>query len=75
MTEFFLLSFDWSGKNLYRTTDRLTWRVKPDDREVAGYVRVVNNTFFQVIIKIRVIIETVHDNQYVLRNYWVLAIT
>lgn len=47
MTEFFLLSIDWSGKDLYRTTDRVIWRVNPSDKEVAGYVRVVKN-FYQV---------------------------
>ncbi|XP_048749568.2 probable serine carboxypeptidase CPVL isoform X2 [Ostrea edulis] len=50
MTEYFLLSVDWSGKDLYRTTDRLIWRVNPDDKEVAGYVRIVKN-FFQVIVR------------------------
>eukprot|EP00105_Crassostrea_gigas_P027928 XP_011449426.1 PREDICTED: probable serine carboxypeptidase CPVL isoform X1 [Crassostrea gigas] len=50
MTEFFLLSIDWSGKDLYRTTDRVIWRVNPSDKEVAGYVRVVKN-FYQVIVR------------------------
>jgi vitellogenic carboxypeptidase-like protein len=57
MTEFFLLSVDWSGKDLYRTTDRLIWRVNPDDKEVAGYVRIVNDKFYQVIILIPIIID------------------
>lgn len=47
MTEAFLLSIDWSGKDLYRTTDRMIWRVNPSDKEVAGYVRIVKN-FYQV---------------------------
>ncbi|XP_062619799.1 probable serine carboxypeptidase CPVL isoform X1 [Saccostrea cucullata] len=50
MTEFFLLSIDWSGKDMYRTTDRLIWRINPDDKEVAGYVRQVKN-FYQVIVR------------------------
>ena len=47
MTEFFLLSIDWSGKDLYRTTNRVIWRVDAADKEVAGYVRQVKD-FYQV---------------------------
>ncbi|XP_061190859.1 probable serine carboxypeptidase CPVL isoform X2 [Saccostrea echinata] len=50
MTEYFLLSIDWSGKDMYRTTDRLIWRINPNDKEVAGYVRQVKN-FYQVIVR------------------------
>ena len=60
MTEFFLLSIDWSGKDLYRTTDRVIWRVDPADKEVAGYVRQVKD-FYQVSGRGQTMIHYVHN--------------
>lgn len=47
MTEAFLLSAPWSGAQKYLEAERMIWKVNPSDREVAGYVRQVNN-FYQV---------------------------
>lgn len=47
LTEAFLMTVPWDGLDDYKTTKRMIWRVNPDDKEVAGYVRQVNN-FYQV---------------------------
>ncbi|XP_063421347.1 probable serine carboxypeptidase CPVL [Mytilus trossulus] len=50
MTEAFLLSVPWSGAQKYLEAERMIWKVNPSDREVAGYVRQVNN-FYQVVVR------------------------
>lgn len=47
LTEAFLLTVPWNGQDEYKKADRMVWKIHPDDREVAGYVRQVG-TFYQV---------------------------
>lgn len=47
LTERFLPTVAWKGAEEYSKAERLSWRVQPKDREVAGYVRQVGD-FFQV---------------------------
>ena len=51
LTEAFLMSTKWSGSEMYAKADRLIWRMNPNDKEVAGYVRQVKN-FYQVITRV-----------------------
>ena len=47
LTERMLQSLDWSYADEYKNADRTVWRVRPNDTEVAGYVRRVHD-FYQV---------------------------
>ena len=47
LTEAFLMTVEWSGQEDYKKAGKLIWRVNPGDKEVAGYVRQVND-FYQV---------------------------
>ncbi|XP_052246934.1 probable serine carboxypeptidase CPVL isoform X2 [Dreissena polymorpha] len=51
LTEAFLLTVPWKGLEAYKAADRMVWRINPGDREVAGYVRQVDDTFYQVIVR------------------------
>ncbi|XP_065897203.1 probable serine carboxypeptidase CPVL [Dysidea avara] len=50
LTERFLLVLQWSGADAFAQADRNVWKIKPDDVEVAGFVRKSNN-FTQVIVR------------------------
>lgn len=50
LTQRFLWTLDWDHAVDYRQTKRFYWKVNPEDIEVAGYVRHVND-FYQVIIR------------------------
>lgn len=50
LTEAWLQTVKWSGLERYKKADRLVWKVKDTDTEVAGYVRQVDN-FYQVIVR------------------------
>uniref|UniRef100_A0A7N8YDL8 Probable serine carboxypeptidase CPVL n=1 Tax=Mastacembelus armatus TaxID=205130 RepID=A0A7N8YDL8_9TELE len=50
LTERFLPTVNWTGAAEYKTAPRYYWKVQPNDREVAGYVRQVKD-FYQVIIR------------------------
>ncbi|KAM4689636.1 putative serine carboxypeptidase CPVL [Discoglossus pictus] len=50
LTERFLPTVPWSKVEEYKKAERYCWKVRPTDREVAGYVRVVGN-FSQVIVR------------------------
>jgi len=47
LTEQFLLALQWSGADAFAKADRNVWKIKPNDMEVAGYVR-KSNKFTQV---------------------------
>ena len=47
LTEAFLMTVPWSGLDDYKIAKRMVWRINPEDREVAGYVRQVGK-FYQV---------------------------
>jgi len=47
LTEAFLQTVPWSGLDRYKKAERSVWRVNAADKEVAGYVRHVDN-FYQV---------------------------
>ena len=48
LTEHFLLVLQWGGADAFAQAERKVWKIKPDDVEVAGFVRQSNN-FSQVI--------------------------
>ncbi|XP_048882335.1 LOW QUALITY PROTEIN: probable serine carboxypeptidase CPVL [Brienomyrus brachyistius] len=50
LTERFLPTVAWKGAEEYSKAERLSWRIQPKDREVAGYVRQVGE-FFQVVVR------------------------
>jgi len=50
LTETMLRTVDWKYKAEYLSTPRQVWRVRPDDVEVAGYVRRVRD-FYQVVVR------------------------
>ncbi|KAL4222442.1 hypothetical protein ACF0H5_018481 [Mactra antiquata] len=50
LTEAFLMTVPWKGLDDYKKAERFVWRIHPNDKEVAGYVRQVN-TFYQVIVR------------------------
>jgi vitellogenic carboxypeptidase-like protein len=50
LTEAMLQTVDWNGAKEYKRTNRLIWKIRPDDVEVAGYVRRVHD-FYQVTIR------------------------
>ncbi|XP_052806864.1 probable serine carboxypeptidase CPVL isoform X2 [Mya arenaria] len=50
LTEAFLQTVQWSGLDRYKSADRMIWRINDSDKEVAGYVRQVDN-FYQVIVR------------------------
>lgn len=50
LTERFLPTVPWSKVEKYKKADRFYWKVHPNDSEVAGYVRQVDD-FYQVIIR------------------------
>ena len=43
------MTVPWKGLDDYKKADRLVWKIKDTDKEVAGYVRQVRN-FYQVCI-------------------------
>jgi len=45
-----LQTVDWKYKAEYLSAPREVWRVRPDDVEVAGYVRRVKD-FYQVVVR------------------------
>lgn len=47
LTEAFLMTVPWKGLAEYKKADRLVWKINPNDKEVAGYVRQVGS-FYQV---------------------------
>lgn len=50
LTENFLRNVKWSGQMEYLETPKRVWRVDSTDKEVAGYIRQVNN-FTQAVIR------------------------
>lgn len=50
LTEAFLMTVPWKGLDEYKKADRLVWKIKDTDKDVAGYVRQVGN-FYQVIVR------------------------
>ena len=48
---------DWYGLSEYLNANKFSWKVSPNDTEVAGYVRNVDN-FYQVILQF----QSVYDN-------------
>ncbi|XP_065897205.1 probable serine carboxypeptidase CPVL isoform X2 [Dysidea avara] len=50
LTEHFLLALQWNGADAFAQANRNVWKIKPDDVEVAGFVRKSNN-FTQVIVR------------------------
>ncbi|XP_074658819.1 putative serine carboxypeptidase CPVL isoform X2 [Tubulanus polymorphus] len=50
LTEQFLRMLNWRGQTRYLKTERHIWRIHPNDREVAGFVRVVDN-LYQVMVR------------------------
>lgn len=50
LTEAMLLTVPWKYQSEYLSASRLIWRIRPDDVEVAGYVRQVHD-FYQVIVR------------------------
>ncbi|KAJ8313565.1 hypothetical protein KUTeg_008126 [Tegillarca granosa] len=50
LSETFITSIPWKGQMKYRNATRFIWKVDDSDKEVAGYVREVNN-FYQVIVR------------------------
>ncbi|XP_053323156.1 probable serine carboxypeptidase CPVL [Spea bombifrons] len=50
LTERFIPTVPWSRVEEYKKSDRRYWKIRPSDREVAGYVRSVGE-FFQVIVR------------------------
>lgn len=50
LTEAFLMTVPWTGLDRYKTADRMVWKINSSDKEVAGYVRQVDN-FYQVIVR------------------------
>jgi len=50
LTEAMLQSMDWFHKAEYLRTKRMIWKIRPDDVEVAGYVRRVHD-FYQVTVR------------------------
>lgn len=50
IAENFLRTVTWSGQNQYLSSARQIWKLKPDDYQVAGYVRKANK-FTQVVIR------------------------
>ena len=49
LTEAMLQTIDWQYADEYRCVKKSVWKVRPDDSEVAGYVRRVHD-FYQVYI-------------------------
>ncbi len=47
LNEAMLQQLDWYGLSEYRTANKFSWKVTPNDSDVAGYVRNVHN-FYQV---------------------------
>ncbi|KAG7469698.1 hypothetical protein MATL_G00131650 [Megalops atlanticus] len=50
LTERFLPTVPWSGADEYKQAERFYWKIQPNDKEVAGYVRQVGE-FFQVVVR------------------------
>ncbi|XP_061677323.1 probable serine carboxypeptidase CPVL [Syngnathoides biaculeatus] len=50
LTERFLPTVNWTGAAAYRTAPRFPWKLQPQDKEVAGYVRQVGE-FYQVVVR------------------------
>ncbi|XP_014672174.1 PREDICTED: probable serine carboxypeptidase CPVL [Priapulus caudatus] len=50
LTENFLWSVEWRHQRDYHRADRTWWRVNPNDTEIAGYARQVEQ-FYQVVIR------------------------
>ncbi|XP_053570165.1 probable serine carboxypeptidase CPVL [Bombina bombina] len=50
LTERFLPTVPWSKVEEYKKAERICWKVRPTDAEVAGYVRVAGE-FSQVIVR------------------------
>jgi len=50
LTETMLRTVDWKYRAEYLSTPRQVWRVRPDDVEVAGYVRRVRD-LYQVVVR------------------------
>nr|XP_054767401.1 probable serine carboxypeptidase CPVL [Lytechinus pictus] len=50
LTENFLQNLTWTGEYGYRNSEKIIWKVNPDDTEVAGYVRQYKD-FYQVIVR------------------------
>ncbi|XP_036438855.1 probable serine carboxypeptidase CPVL [Colossoma macropomum] len=50
LTERFLPTVNWTGADAYKTAERFHWKVRPSDKEIAGYVRQVEE-FYQVIVR------------------------
>ena len=48
LTQAMLQTVNWQYLHEYQRANRAVWKVKPDDVEVAGYVRRVHN-FYQVL--------------------------
>lgn len=47
LTEQMIETIDWNYAEEYKISKRIIWKVRPDDVEVAGYVRRVHD-FYQV---------------------------
>ena len=50
LTEQMLQAVDWQYADEYKSANRIVWKVRPDDTEVAGYVRRVHD-FYQVSLQ------------------------